>query len=95
MTQYMFMVFVCGVSVFVIALMLAKDNQKSTPQVGDLVYICGTYDPDKGWVKEMKDTAGARGIVWLIEKRGLSVLYHVELENRQTWAYSKEDLLVL
>ncbi len=81
----------CILLFFIVLYIVAKRGQLPPPCVGDLVFIAGPFDADRGWVNGMQSAVHARGYVLSVERDH----YLVKLESGQQWTFSAPELVVL
>lgn len=93
---YAIILFAVVATLGIMAVIVSLSPKQAIPQIGDHVLISGKYNPDTGWIDDMKDTTGLRGMIMLISYGcDNEILYGIALENGDQWHYSREDFIVL
>ena len=80
------------IALFVLCLMIFNTTRKriGTLQRGDYVFISGSYDRDKGWLREMRDYQFQSGRVLSVNTDMDDVV--VLFSDGAQWSFSQEDI---
>jgi len=69
---------------------LARGSRERILAPGDIVLITGAYNPDNGWIKEMKKYRGQAGEVISYDPKHDEVI--IVFADGASWSFSRGDV---